>query len=94
MRQRAKKDTNHNSIGDALLRAGASVWDTSGVGSGFPDIVVGFRGNTFLLEVKDGAKPLSQRKLTTDETAFHMSWRGKCAIVNNEMEALKAIGAV
>lgn len=52
MRYNSKRDENHPEIVDAFRRFGADVFDAGGVGHGFPDIVVGFRGNTYLAEIK------------------------------------------
>ena len=92
-RTRAKVDTNQSQIVKVLRAVGASVATTHQVGKGFPDIVVGYKGRNHLLEIKDGDKPPSQRKLTADEQEWHDKWRGTVKIVNNETEALRAIGA-
>lgn len=94
MRRAAKVDSNQGAIVAALRAVGATVVPTHTIGRGFPDLVVGFRDKNFLLEVKDGGKPPSARKLTPDEAAFFDEWRGSVILVNDEMEALRAIGAV
>jgi hypothetical protein len=45
----------------ALRSAGATVQSLAGVGKGVPDLLVGFKGQTLLFEVKDGFKPPSKR---------------------------------
>jgi len=92
-RTRAKADTNQSKIVKVLRAVGATVTSTHQLGKGFPDIVVGYKGHNYLLEIKDGDKPPSQRKLTADEQEWHDKWRGTVKIVNNETEALRAIGA-
>lgn len=94
MRRAARTDANQTDIVDALRDVGASVSVTSMVGSGFPDIVVGYRGINYLMEIKDGSKPPSKRRLTSDEQEFHDLWRGSVIVVQNVDEALKAIGAI
>jgi hypothetical protein len=64
------------------------------VGQGFPDIAVGFRKQTYLMEIKDGSKSPSQRRLTEEEQAFHAGWHGQACIVQNLADALAAIGAI
>lgn len=76
----AKVDANHGEIVTALRKVGASVQSLAAVGSGCPDLLVGFRGCNFLIEVKDGAKPPSARKLTDDQTIWHGAWRGDVRI--------------
>jgi Holliday junction resolvase len=74
---RAKRiDANQNEIVNQLRKIGASVFITSMVGKGFPDIVVGLRGINFLIELKDSSKPNSAKKLTADEQAFFDTWQG------------------
>lgn len=86
-------DANQAEIVDALRRVGASVTPLHDVGGGFPDLAVGFRGVNFLLEVKDGKKAASARKLTPDERVWHTTWAGQKAVVESIDEALRAIGA-
>lgn len=87
-------DGNHREIADGLRAVGASVRSTADVGSGFPDLAVGYRGQTWLLEVKDGSKPPSRRILTLDEQTFHNTWRGAAAVVTSLDDALRTIGAL
>jgi len=94
MRRAARIDGNQTEIVQALRRVGASVSITSMVGSGFPDIVVGFRGVNWLVEIKDGSKPPSRRKLTGDEQTFFDTWHGQVNVVKNTDEALELIGAI
>ena len=90
MRRAARTDSNQTEIVKAFRTMGCSVHCTHMVGDGFTDLVVGFRGRNHLVEVKDGAKAPSQRKLTQDEAKFHREWRGRCDIVEtiNEVIAL------
>jgi hypothetical protein len=92
MRRAARVDRNQPEIVQALRDAGASVTPLHMVGKGFPDLAVGRAGMTFLLEVKDGNKPPSRRRLTADEEAFFNSWRGHAAVVESVDDALRAVG--
>lgn len=94
MRRAARVDENQAEIVQALRAAGASVQSLAAVGQGVPDLLVGHRQVTFLLEVKDGRKPPSARKLTPDEAAWHDAWRGLVVVVASVDEALRAIGAI
>ena len=94
MRRAAKVDRNQAEITAALRTVGASVQSLAAVGNGVPDLLVGFRRATYLLEVKDGKKPPSARELTPDQVTWHMGWiGGPCVVVNSTEEALAAIGA-
>ena len=89
---RAKRvDANQKKIVEQLRKIGASVTVTSMMGEGFPDVVVGFRGKNFLIEIKDESKSPSQRKLTPDEQRWHLRWRGQAAICKNFDEILDII---
>ena len=86
-------DDNHAAIVKALRAVGCAVQSLAAVGSGCPDLVVGRHGMTFLLEVKDGAKPPSARKLTPDEAEWHRAWCGVPVVtVSSIQEALIAVG--
>lgn len=63
MRTVSKKDSNHAEIVKTLRAIGAHVQDVSQLKNCF-DILVGYRGRLFIMEVKDGKKPPSARQLT------------------------------
>ena len=88
----AKVDANQKSIVDALRRAGASVQLLHRVGEGCPDALAGYRGRNVLVEIKDGAKPPSARKLNDVQVEWHAAWRGQVATVTSEAEAFAAVG--
>lgn len=90
--RRHRSDLNQAEIVKALRGYGCSVWDTSNVGNGFPDLAIGIRKKVYLLEVKQDNVPPSQRKLTPDEANFFATWNGHCAVVHNIEEALIAVG--
>lgn len=76
MRRRGRTDGNHTAITKGLRKLGATVQSLADIGAGCPDLLVGFQRRTYLLEVKDGSRPPSERKLTPDETEWHETWRG------------------
>ena len=93
MRRAAKVDANQPEIVAALRRVGADVFSLAAVGEGIPDLLVGFRGTTVLIEIKDGAKPPSARQLTPDQIKWHAAWRGgRCVVASSVTDALAAIG--
>ena len=91
---RAKRvDANQQEIVKALIAIGCTVADTSRSGEGFPDLVVGYRGLNYLIEVKDGNKSPSRRALTPAQETFHDNWRGRVVIVKNADEAIQEVTA-
>lgn len=94
MRRAAKLDANQAQVVSALEAAGATVQSLAAVGKGVPDLLVMFRANLFLLEVKDGAKPKSAQKLTDAQAKWHQTWGAMVEVVNGPEAALRAIGAI
>lgn len=84
-------DSNQKEIVHALRKIGVSVLHLHTVGKGCPDIACGFQGKNIFMEIKDGNKPPSKRKLTPDEKQWHEEWRGQVVVVNSVNEALDAI---
>lgn len=93
MRTRARVDRNQMEIIKALRQVGASVQPLHTVGKGVPDLLVGYRGVNYLLEIKDSAKPPSARKLTPMEENWAFSWNGDDPhLVESVDDAFAAIG--
>lgn len=70
---------------------GLSVVHTHTVGKGLPDLILGYKGRNYLVEVKDPSQPPSKRKLTPDEVEFHESWTGSIHIVEKIEDVIKII---
>lgn len=95
MRRAAKVDDNQAEIVNALWRAGATVQSLAAVGNGVPDLLIGFRGRLSLLEVKDGDKAPSRRRLTPDQANWHDVWKDTpLHVVETPEQALRAVGAM
>lgn len=91
-RLKSRVDANQKQIVKALRQAGATVQHLHAVGAGCPDLLVGFRRINYLMEVKDGKKPPSARKLTADQVEWHDEWRGWAHVVKSVDEALAVLG--
>jgi hypothetical protein len=91
VRRAARVDANQTEIVKALQAIGASVAPLSTVGSGMPDLLCGYRGVNLLLEVKDGDKVPSARKLTKDQETWHAAWKGQTAVVYSAEEAINVV---
>lgn len=97
MRYAARVDDNQSEIVKALQRIGVYVIDCSHVGAGFPDLLCAYRGQWTLLEIKDGAKPPSRRKLTPDQVIFHaeaMAKGCKVHVVESVDQALRLLASI
>jgi len=72
----ARTDANHSAIVGALRACGAEVLSLAAVGKGCPDLLIWHPATQRmqLVEVKDGRRPPSERRLTPDQEAFHKRW--------------------
>jgi hypothetical protein len=87
MRHAARIDANKTQVVSALKASGAYVYDLK-----LPvDILCGYKGVTYLIEIKDGDK----KKLTKLQENFFNNWTGGALLrVNSPDDALKQIGAI
>jgi len=85
IRRAARVDANQAQIVSALRACGAYVWII-----GLPvDLLVGYEGKTFLVEIKDGPK----KTLTRLQQDFFGHWcGGGLHRIDNAEEALRMIG--
>lgn|SRR5574343_693621 len=79
----SRVDENQPEVVAEFRRLGCDVQHTHFYADGFPDILVGVAGLNLLVEIKNGAKPPSQRKLTPFQDWWHMTWQGQVTIVKN-----------
>ena len=99
-----KVDLNQPAIVKQFRALGCTVCILSSVGNGVPDILISKRiGSPLrdkdvlwsaLIEIKDGTKPASGRKLTPLEDAFHKSWQGEIYVISSEQEAIDLINSL
>jgi hypothetical protein len=73
-----RKDANHDEIMHTLKAIGCLVVDIHNMGGGIGDLLIAYRSRWLLIEIKDGHKPPSARKLTPEEKEFHQ----KCLLFN------------
>ena len=91
MKQAARTDANQAEIVRIFRKAGATVQSLADVGKGVPDLLLGFMGYNILVEVKDGNKPPSARKLTPDQIKWHSNWRCKVHIVKDYQDCAELV---
>ena len=71
MRHKASLDANHTEIVIQLRQIGATVVDLAKVGKGCPDLLVGWRGKTYLMEIKT-----KTGHMRATQEQFFRSWTG------------------
>ena len=67
-----KTDKNQQTIIDAFRGLGATVYDLSKAGNGIPDLLIGYKSHTCLVEVKSSEKAT----YTKHQKEFLNNWRG------------------
>ena len=87
MRRAARVDENQQAIVAALRAAGAYVWII-----GLPvDLLIGYKGHTFLMEVKTTSK----KRFTGLQADFFEKWAGGTLCrIDSPQAALEMIGCV
>ncbi len=73
-----KVDGNQRDIVLFLQAVGATVVDLHAVGKACPDLLVGWQGVNYLLEVKN---PDGRNRLEEDQKGFFASWKGRAPCV-------------
>jgi hypothetical protein len=87
LRHKASLDANHTEIVAGLRQVGATVVDLAKVGKGCPDILVGFRGKTYLMEIKTRTG-----YIRATQEQFFRSWSGgHIAVVRSFDEAYNVL---
>jgi len=89
MRRAARRDAGEQDIIKAMREAGAYVRAIND--EGLFDLLVSYRGETLMIEVKDGSKPPSARRLTDAEQKFHDEWPGSDLYIVNSVEEAIAL---
>jgi len=79
-----RTDANHSEIVKAFRELGCSVFDTSRVAGGFPDIIVGKNGVTVLVEIKADSK----KKFTAAQDMFMLNWKGSTVSRIQDLEGV------
>lgn len=88
MKQWANRvDANQQQIIQCLQQIGCSVQTLNKVGCGCPDIMVGYDGFNYLMEIK-----MPKGKCNQIQQEYHDSWMGQIAVVHNFDEALLVMG--
>jgi Holliday junction resolvase len=89
MRRAARIDKNQPDIVAIFERYGFSVQRAQAMGSGFPDLILGYGGRNYLVEVKDGTAKPSERQLNDLQKAWHSEWRGQVCVIETVAQAIE-----
>lgn len=85
-RRARKRDANEPEIVRALQAIGATVERLDVI-----DLLVGYRGRNYLLEVKDPARLRDHKAHRERQIAWRLAWKGEAVEVTTAGEAIRAI---
>lgn len=94
MRLAARKDANHDQIVKAFRSMCCGWIDTYQFGAPLLDGLLEVNGVTVMVEIKDGSKRPSARKLTEGEEKTFATWRGRMAVISSIDEAIQLVNQV
>ena len=87
-----RKDANQDAIVKVLEQMGCKVGDTSQVGFGFPDLVIGVMGIVALVEIKNPETFYGRQELSGFQREFHEQWGGaEIHIIRTQDEAIALV---
>ena len=99
-RYQTGKDKKHPEIVAALRAVGCSVQGVDHI-PGAPDLLVGYRGTNWLLEIKAplgprgggaGKRAHSGQALNEAQEKWHKGWRGQVATIHTVEDAFELLG--
>ena len=83
-------DNNQKEVVKLLTQNRCSVLNISSL-KNCCDLMVSKNGHTVAVEIKDGSKPPSQRRLTEGEQAFERNWLGAWRLIETLEDATKLV---
>ena len=86
-RRAAKVDDNQADVVKLFRKLGWTVLIISQL-KNCCDIIISKSGRTVAVEIKDGKKPPSQRKLSDGEIKFRDNWQGEYAIIETQEDVI------
>ena len=91
MRYARKVDANHVQVVSWLEQLGASVQPIASSNAGVPDLVCGYLGVDFLVEVKPVTGETRRRELRDTQVAWHSRWKGRQPVVVRTLADVQAV---
>lgn len=88
-RRAPRKDANHGACVNAFRALGCLVQVVSETGAF--DLVVGCGSRMRWVEIKDGERPKSQRKLTPEQVVFQQRWGAHAFVVESIGDVMRLV---
>lgn len=83
----ANVDRNQSSVVKHFRELGASVTHLHSVGGGVPDLVVGYNGENYMVEVKS-----PRGKLNEKQVEYFNNWNGQICVIRTNKEVEELLG--
>lgn len=92
MRRAAKVDGNQAEIVEALRAIpGCKVRSLAQLGNDMPDLLVGYRGFNFLVELKNPEYPNGHKERRERQATFRAEWTGQCIVASTVSEIISTM---
>lgn len=88
MRRAARIDVPQPDIVQAIREIGGEVTHLHALGRGVADILISWRQQWVVMEIKDGTKPPSKQRLTPDEARWIGRQKAPVYVVTSAAEAV------
>ena len=82
-----KVDATQPEVVDRFRKLGASVTYLHSVGGGVADLLIGFNGNNYLVEVKS-----EKGRLNELQVKYKENWKGQYSVIRSAAEVDKFLG--
>ena len=89
MRQRARVDKNHQEIVRCLKTLGCTVLSLHAMGKGVPDLLIGYQGHCYLVEVKD-----KTGRVNAVQKEWHQAWNTPVYVVKTTIECVNLLNSL
>lgn len=86
-----RTDHNQAEIVKALREMGASVLCADQQGGGFPDLIVGWRGQNYLIEIKNPNSQYGRSGFNPNQKAWNSLWKGSAPMIVRTIDEAIAI---
>ena len=87
MRRKARVDNNQKELVNFAKQHGCTIAHLHTLGRGIPDLLIGYQGRNYLVEIKSS----ENGTLTNDEKTFFDSWRGDAAVITNKKDLIRLL---
>ena len=86
-----RKDDNHKSLVDTIIKVGGQVIDISALGRGVPDLIVNTRKGIQLAEVKNPKTDYGKAGASKSQKKWASNWQSRVYIIRTDEDAINLV---